>query len=187
VSGHAYTTTHDANAAWHIAQLTRQYGLAASLVPARDFRMLPQLDTDLILLGHPRSNPWMELFEERMNFRYRCCQDGSPPRLINSAPLAGESAEYRLDHPKTGYCVVAYQPRPIGAGNALLVLGTDMSSVDAGISLISEEPRAKELLGRINAPRHGPLPYFEVLVKVKLLTDVSPGFEFVTQRVAAAK
>jgi len=40
---------------------------------------------------------------------------------------------------------------------------------------------------RINAPRRGPLPYFEVLVKVKLLTDVSPGFEFVTQRVTAAK
>jgi hypothetical protein len=186
VSGHAYTTTHDANAAWHIARLSRQYALATSLIPARDFRMVPQLDTDLILLGHPRSNPWMELFEDRMNFRYRCCQDG-PTRLINTSPLPGESAEYRLEHPRVGYCVLAYQPRPIGSGNALLLLGTDMSSIEACISLVSEEPHAAELIRRIRTPATGPLPYFEVLVKVKLLTDVTPGFEFVTQRTSPAK
>ena len=186
VSGHAYTTTHDTHAVWQISRLTKQYNFRASIISARNFRMVPLMDSDLVLPGHPMGDPWMQLFADHMNFRY-ALPLGGPARLVNHSPGPGERAEYVLDHPYTGYCVVAYQPKPIGSGSAVLILGTDMSSTEAGISLISDEARAKELLARVHAPSRGPLPYFEVLVKVKLLADVSPGFEFVTQRVYGAK
>ncbi len=186
VSGHAYTTTHDADAIWQISRLTKQYNFRASIISARNFRMVPLMDSDVVLFGHPEGDPWMELFEDRMNFRYVLPQGGLA-RIVNRSPLPGERREYLLlDHPRIGYCVVAYQPKPIGSENALLILGTDMSSTEAGIRLISGESLATQLLARIHAPSRGPLPYFEVLLKVKLLADVSPGFEFITQRVDAA-
>lgn len=186
VIAHVYTTTQDADAAWQISRLTLRYGIAANLSSARDFRLEPQTTGDVLLLGHPYGDPWMELFEGRMNFRFNIAPDGKRS-ILNMQPQPGEASSYATIQPpsQTGYCVIAFQPKPVGTGNALLILGTDMSSTEAGLRAISEEAFASELLRRIGARSSGPLPYFEILVRVKLMAGISPGFEFVTQRTAA--
>ncbi|MDE1175043.1 MAG: hypothetical protein PW789_00355 [Edaphobacter sp.] len=185
VIAHIYTTTQDSDAVWQISRLTLRYGVSANLISARDFRLEPQTSGDVILLGHPYGDPWMELFEGRMNFRYDMASDGKRS-ILNMNPQPGESRVYESDsYPsQMGYCVIAFQPKPIGTGDALLILGTDMSSTEAGLRAISEEAFAAELLRRIGAGSSGTLPYFEVLARVKLVGGVSPGFEFVTQRTA---
>lgn len=187
IASHVYTTAQDTDAVWQFSRLTLRYNIPASLVSARDLRLEPQTNGDLVLLGHPNSNPWMELFEDRMNFRFDIAPNGKRS-IINVKPQSGEIDAYTLDPypPKTGYCVIAFQPKPIGTGNALLILGTDMSSTEAGLQIISNNVSAGELLRRIGAKSSGPLPYFEVLVKVKLLQTVAPGFEFVAHRTSAS-
>lgn len=186
LASHVYTTTQDTYGVWQFSRLTLRYGIPASIISAREFRLAPQTKGDVILLGHPSSDPWMEVFEDRMNFRFDSTPDGKRS-IINVKPLPGEASAYTLDpYPaKIGYCVIAFQPKPVGTGNALLILGTNMASTEAGLLAISDNTFAGELLRRIEAKSSGPLPYFEVLVRVKLLQSVAPGFEFVAQRTSA--
>jgi len=79
-----------------MSPLSTRYQIPMSVVFARDFRMLPGAAENLILLGHKKGNPWVELFEDRMNFRYSYFEEGPARRgtIINRSPLPGERKTY---------------------------------------------------------------------------------------------
>lgn len=62
------TGFQDATTVSGISLLLSRYRVPAGAISARDFRM-PQPE-NLILLGHPKANPWARFFEEPLNFRY---------------------------------------------------------------------------------------------------------------------
>jgi hypothetical protein len=149
-------------------------------ISARDFRM-PQPD-NLILLGHKKGNPWVELFEERMNFRYEFDWSTRIGKIINTAPRKGERASYSAEYGQQGYCVVACLPKPMDEGVALLVFGSDMSSLGAGGRFVADEKSVGELYARLRVRPTDPPPYFEVLLQTKLLMNLAPGYEIIAHR-----
>lgn len=113
---------------------------------------------NVILIGARKSNPWDELFDDRMNF----ITEFDHPRVINRAPVTGEMPAYTHTD-SVDYCVVAYMPNPDRNGIVLLIEGTGAEATEgAGDFLLSEEQLSnfKEML-HVNK-----LPYFEVLLKV---------------------
>lgn len=133
-------------------------GKSLHLYNARNYT--PDLVTrdNVILVGASKSNPWDELFANRINF----VTEFDNPRVINRAPAAGEQATY-VPSNADGYCVVAYLPNPENTAKVLLIEGTNAEATEAaGDFLLSED----QLTSFKKMLRVRTLPYFQVLLKV---------------------
>jgi hypothetical protein len=184
ISGTHLTPFQDAEAVRSIVPLGLRYRFQTTLVHARDFRM-QSAPGNLIVLGHRKGNPWVELFEPRMNFRYEYAPYKSSFRgvLRNTAPQPGEQASYAVEYEKHGYALLAYLPKPLGDGDALLISGTDMSSIQAASHFITGEKWVARLLGILEAGPGDRIPYFEVLLQTRLLVNTAPAFEMIAHRI----
>ncbi len=115
---------------------------------------------NVILLGSRYGNPWAELFERRMNFTF---DPKSPSRILNTAPKAGESADYGFDVAgSVGFCIIAYLPTPDRNGSALLIQGTSGEPTAAGVDFLLSEAKLSAFQRSLGVSR---LPYFELLLK----------------------
>ncbi len=107
---------------------------------ARDLRMDDLRSGNAILLGSIDSNPWTELFQEQLNFRfsYNPKTDASPV-IINQHPLAGEQSIYANDHVGSWhntFGAIAYQSGLDGTGHVLLVGGLTMAGTQAAADFL---------------------------------------------------
>lgn len=112
---------------------------------------------NVILFGARKSNPWDEIFDSRMNF----IPEFDGRQILNRAPISGEQPSYGSD--SSGYCVVAYMPKPDQSGIVLLIEGSRAEATEAaGDFLLSEEQ-----LSNFKRMLHvSELPYFQALLKV---------------------
>jgi hypothetical protein len=180
IAGTYMTSLQDAEVANRLGFLSQHYRLQTQVVSAREFRMLDP-DINVILLGHNKGNPWMELFDERMNFHYVFDYDAHLGRIENGAPRAGEEKSYVVDFGKQGYCVLAYRPNPVGHGATVVAFGTDLSSLGAAGSVLSSEKLMSELLAHVGNGT-GQIPYFEALMRTQLVWNLNPKIEFLAFR-----
>ncbi len=135
---------------------------------ARDF--MPDLikRDNVVLIGGRLTNPWEELFENRLNFTMEFDKNGSPT-IINKAPGAGERSSYIGTGTEIGsgtdneYCLVAYLPNPDHNGVVILLEGTDAVSSEAAGDFLLSEHQLSDFRTRLHATR---FPYFEVLLKI---------------------
>lgn len=181
ILGNYYTGTQDARVIKYLASV----GLPLSVVPAREFRMVAGTPENLILIGHNRGNPWMELFEADMNFHYEWPASAKVPAIQNRNPRSGEKSEYAVVWQQRGYCIVSLRPKPDGHGNALLIIGSDLSSLDAGGRFLTEEKWIRTLYNALGLKTKSPTPYFEVLLETDLLTSGSPKFRIIASRTSS--
>ena len=124
---------------------------------------LPDLTqrNNVILIGARISNPWDDLFENRMNFVVRL--DGNRSiTVLNRAPSAGEQPVYQQSH-SVQYCVVAYLPNPSHNGVVLLIEGSNAEATEAAGNFLLSEVQLSNLKKLLRVNR---LPYFEALLKV---------------------
>ena len=175
------TGMQDASTLAGLSLLLSRYRVAVNAISARDFRM-PQPD-NLVLLGHPKGNPWIRLFDDRLNFRYDYDWQAQTGKIVNQAPHSGEQASYTADFGKEGYCVVACLPKPMHQGTALLIYGSDLSSLEAGGHFVCDENSIAQLYKRLGVTPGKAPPYLEVLLKTKLLENLAPEFEIIAHRI----
>ena len=86
---------------------------------------------NVILLGSPRANPWVELMAERLNFRYAFDQTLRYSYFENRAPKPGEPKLYRSDS-GTSLCQIAFVPNLNRTGKILIIAGTEVEGTEAG-------------------------------------------------------
>ena len=117
---------------------------------------------NVILIGGPQSNPWVDLYKDRMDFytEYDVVQQRS--KFVNRAPAPGEQPVYELfAEPNQGYSIVAFVPNFSRRRFALIIAGTDsQATLAAGEWVTSREGLA---VIRQKAPG-GKFPFFEVLL-----------------------
>ncbi len=124
------------------------------------------IDRDnVILLGDPVSNPFIQLIENRLNFTIDRVGDHLGP-VINHQPTGREKSTYAANE-SVGYCVVAYLPNPGHSGKFLLIQGTSPAATQAaGFFLLSEKQMAS-LERRLDGKN---FTYFEVLLRTSQVT-----------------
>ena len=135
------------------------------LYNAREYTPALLTKDNVILLSNPTSNPWVHLFENRLNFTEQPNSTRESP-VTNRAPAAGEQAVY-LPTDTTGYCVVAYLPKPDGTGKMLIVQGTTSEATEAGGDFLLSEDQLSDFRERLQTAT---FPYFEVLLKISHVT-----------------
>jgi hypothetical protein len=181
------TTSQDARVARDVSLACARLHLVPEVVAARDLQLDLGRQENLVMLGARRANPWMELFEGRLNFTYRFDDARRVASIANRSPQPGEEASYTVDWLKKGLCVVAYIPKPRGAGSALLIFGADSYSVAAGGQLVTSEPALRGLYARLGVGTEARFPYFEVLLRTEVAGTLATTYEVVAHRIVAER
>ncbi|MGB9406472.1 MAG: hypothetical protein WCA89_02985 [Terracidiphilus sp.] len=117
---------------------------------------------NVILIGGPASNPWVELYKDRMDFYVEYDVVRHYTQIINRTPAQGEQSVYGLfAEPNRGYSVVAFLPNLSAHRYALIIAGNDsQATLAAGEWVTSSEGLATI---RQKVP-NGRFPFFEVLL-----------------------
>jgi hypothetical protein len=122
---------------------------------------------DAILLGGPRVNPWVELFERDLNFRFRYPNRGQHGCIVNTQPKDNEPREYGdcSNLEEIVYARLAWVPNLDGSGHVLLVGGTGMEASQAGCDFLLHSANRSAVLALTGARSFGDLDSFELLLR----------------------
>lgn len=140
---------------------------------ARDLPPDELRNSNAIIIGSKRSNPWAELFEKSMNFRLEYDDAAQLSTIRNLQPQAGEQGAYlQAAGPSIAsesYAIVALLPNLTQTGNVLLLSGAGMDGTQAAGEFITSEQWISRLSARIKPRPDGSVPYFEALLYTKRL------------------
>jgi len=178
-----YTSMADVALVRRVLPLAADLGVPAEVMLARDAKLEYLRTGNTLLSGPRRANPWLELFEERLNFRSRFDQDQRASYFENRAPQAGEQPVYAVRWDARGFCHMAFLPSLDGAGSVLIVSGTDMSSGEAGIDALTDEGWVEQLRSKLGVRGEERTPYFELLLGTQIVGSAASRGELVAARV----
>jgi hypothetical protein len=151
---------------------------------ARDFNVRQMKSDNVVLIGSKRANPWVELVEAQLNFRFGYDAALSQSFFENRQPRAGEAVVYR-NSPAVSYCDLAFLPNLSHTGNVLVISGTEMEGTEAGGEFLTTARGMATLQRYVKLDGSGRLPYFEALLRSSKIGGAAPGFEVIAVRVMA--
>jgi hypothetical protein len=152
---------------------------------ARDLKLDDLKGNNVVLIGAKESNPWVELFEQHMNYAFDMKRDTNEFIVTNRAPRSGESQAYKmiLDDPAhRAYALVALIPNLNRTGNVLILEGTTMAGTEAAADFAFEGNRLMTLLHPY-LHRDETLPHFEVLLQTSSIGGGAPESSVVSYRI----
>ncbi len=137
-------------------------------VQLQDFK-----DKSTVLIGSPISNPWAQLYEDKLNFR---CDLEPGGRIVfrNESPLPRESSRFPGDddiqHHRT-YARLAFLPRNADTSSTLLIAGTTAQATAAAGEFVAATVRFGQTLRSIGVDPDGPPRFFEILIRCNDFVD----------------
>jgi hypothetical protein len=139
---------------------------------ARDYTPALASAHNMIVVGGEFSNPWAELFDNRMNFVSDSKDVNAKATVIrNRIPAAGEQQIYApifTEKPTIEYCSVSYLPNPNHNGKVIVIEGTSWVGTDGGVEFLLSEDQLAAFLKKIHATE---FPYFNVLLKTTKVSN----------------
>jgi hypothetical protein len=141
---------------------------------ARSLRVADlQTDDNLILLGSPRSDPWVQLFASQLDFRFVYRADLKQEMIRNVHPLTGEQAVYvptaRGFATGESFAILALVQIPHRTGKALLLAGADGEGTEAAGHLVTDRDHLLRALQFCGIQPGGPPPDFELLLRLRTM------------------
>jgi hypothetical protein len=137
---------------------------------ARDYTPDILKHNNVILIGSRKSNPWVDLFQDQLEFAIGYGAALYQSGVRNLHPQPGEPQFYpEPQDPSTnvGYGIIAFLPNVGQEGNALLIQGTDSQATEAAGEFVTNEESMAFLMHRMNVNK---FPYFQVLLKTSRLS-----------------
>ncbi|MGB8260404.1 MAG: hypothetical protein WCE75_08635 [Terracidiphilus sp.] len=171
-----YTNMADLNLVAHLGQVREAVHERGQIRYARDLSLKELKDANAILIGGPRSNPWLELFSSAFDFDVDHDFATGHNVVRNLTPGAGEQALYvenTTDTAETSraYGVVVYLPGLDRAGRVLLVEGTSKPGTEAAAEFLTS-PAFAQFLQKIGG-NAGAIPNFELLLSTGSMNGAS--------------
>lgn len=168
--------------------VVRRLSLAGVLDPARmsvvfsrEHNLRAFQTANQILVGSRRAVPWVDSFDESLDFHFLYDETTRQVRVVNRRPRPGEPRWFDLPTrtPNGGeaFALIACLPNLGKTGNVLILSGQEMSGTEAAGNLVTSETFLKDLLGRLPPLESTRLPYFEVLLKTRHIEYTTSGFE----------
>lgn len=137
---------------------------------------------NVILVGGKKAVPWDHLFDDEVNFLTDYDDVHAHGFVRNRHPRPGEETIYDPSSAPSSlmaYSVIAYLPNPSGAGNAIILAGTDSDATEAAAEFLISEPQMEQLQTLFHSDH---FPYFEVLLKTSRLSGTSFSAEIIAYR-----
>jgi hypothetical protein len=162
-----YTSLADLKFAVDLTHLPEAVPSRTEIRYARDLQLDDLEQSNLILIGSLEADPWLELFQQQMNFVLQDDKSKGPLKVENRRPGPRERAEYIYDGrdpADSGFATVAFLPNLSGAGNVLVVQGFTLAGTQAAAEFVSDNHDFDSLFAPIVRNRQT-LPHFELLLK----------------------
>jgi hypothetical protein len=181
----ANVPTVDVAIAMNIAGLAVSRSASLKTRPARSLKLSDfKTDDDFILLGSPRSNPWIGLFEDRLDFHFLFDEEENQEILRNRRPRAGEAERYvptaRGWDTGHAFAIVALVQNPNQGGHALLLAGTNAEGTEASGKLATNPAALARVLERCGVDPTGRPHQFEILLEVRTMAGSPNTFDVKT-------
>ena len=174
-----YTTIVDLQLAARFARLVESAPERFKIRFSRDAQLDQFKEANLILSGAQEANPWLELFQKKLNFQILYDHRNNSFRVVNRNPKAGERPGYDMvpgDPARRSYGLLALQPG-IGSGNVLILEGTTMSGTEAVSDFVFNDAALLPEFRRIRGGR-----YFELLFETTNLDGQAPHSQLIAWR-----
>lgn len=128
---------------------------------------------NFVLLGSPRSNPWVDLFQDQLDFAFAFDGARRAEFVRNRNPRPGEASTYVPTAQGFGtgdaYGIVALVANPEQSGNVLLVAGSTAEATEAAGELATNPAALSAVLARNGIEPAGPPRRFEILLRVSTM------------------
>jgi hypothetical protein len=149
---------------------------ALNVVVARDFRIRDLNSSNSILVGYGLSNPWVEVFQQTINFVLDLDTATNTKSITNLHPNRGEPDRYLLGDaqqadPTQGFATVDLFPNPAHSGKVMIISAVDVPGTEAAIRFLTTESLWAPFYQRIAANGH--VPFFEVVLAYRRLSNSS--------------
>lgn len=151
---------------------------------AREYTADAAKHHNMVLIGSRESNPWAQLFTDRLNFNIDYDPVRRMPLVSNRSPQPGEAKDYPVPQNRpdnsTGYAVIAFLPDVSGHGKVLLIEGTDSQATGAAGDFVTTPDSLGAFEQKFSA---GTVPYFEVLLRTSQLSGTPLHAEILAYRI----
>jgi hypothetical protein len=180
-----YTSVVDLDFVAHLAQLDEIVPARMVIRYARDLRMDDLRTGNAVLIGSVEANPWIQLFESQMNFRYSInAGSDKPSGIMNSHPRVGEKTIYGTPGQDHTYGLIAYVPNLTSTGHVLIVGGLNTAGTQAATTFLLTPSLMMPTLQRARAT-HGGLQSFELLIGAGNVAANASAPQVVLERIGA--
>jgi len=139
-------------------------------------------DDNFIFLGSPRSDPWVSVFDDQLDFRFAIDNAGFES-IRNVHPRPHEQIEYV---PSGGggatgqsFAIIAFVRNPDQHGQILLLAGANAEGTQSAGKLVTDLSRLSMELRKCGIPPSGPLEHFELLLHVKMMASSASEYDVV--------
>ena len=166
-----YTSIVDLSVVKQLTQIADAQKSRLVLSYARDLRVDDLKEANVILIGAAAANPWVELFEPKMNFVFADAHIRQYS-VLNRAPTGTEPARWtsNYDDPQHRvYGVVGFLPNLGGTGSVLIVEGTSMAGTQCAWDFVADDSSFLPFIHRIKRP-DGSIPHFQLVLDSTNLT-----------------
>jgi hypothetical protein len=179
-----YTSFVDLNIYRRLQQLAAVSPGKLDVRYARDMQMDELKQGNVILSGSRGANPWLAVYEPRMNFIGTDDGVHHGYTFLNRHPLAGETAAFSTsegDPTQRVLGVLAYLPNFEGTGHTLIVEGNSMAGTEAISDFLFDDAALVPFLRKVSKS-DGTVPYFEVLIEANSVNGSAGPFRILAYR-----
>lgn len=157
------------------------YSSALKLASARSYTAESIKADNVILIGGRESNPWVDLYRDRMNFFLDYDPSIQRSFIVNHKPQPGEEAVYETRRdPNRSYSVVSFLPNLTDGRYVLIISGVDSQATRAAGDFITSPEGLAQIRQRMPT---GHFPYFEFVLASSRLVGTTLHTEIVASRV----
>jgi hypothetical protein len=151
------------------------------LASARSYTAENIKTNNVILIGGRESNPWVDLYKDRMNFFMEYEPNGQRSYIANHNPKPGEKPVYETLQDKTrSYSVVTFLPNIDTHNFALIISGTDSQATRAAGEFVTSADGLAQIRQKMPTGR---FPYFELVLSSARLSGTTLRTEIEAYRV----
>jgi len=154
---------------------------------ARDYTPDALKRDNVILIGSRKSNPWVDFFQDQLEFTIDYDSALHQSGVQNLHPRPGEPQFYpEPQDPSTnvGYGVVAFLPNIGQTGDALIIEGTDSQATEAAGEFVTNEESMASLKRQLGSKT---FPHFQLLLKTSRLSGTPFTAQIITLRTSPGR
>jgi hypothetical protein len=187
LTAHRYTSIVDTEIVSKLYRLAGESAKGLQVRYSRDLRPNDLKRSAVILLGTQEGTPWIELFQDRLNFHVQHNHQWGSFSVTNRSPRNGEFARYDCvssDPAHKVYGLVAFLPDLTDFGPVLILEGTSMAGTESAADFVFDDARFLPFLHKVQRP-NGSLPYFELLIQSSNMNGNASNSEVVGYRTSS--
>jgi hypothetical protein len=172
----------DTQIAVNIAELAQSTFRTISVQPSSKTRTSDlKTDDNFIFLGSPRSDPWVSLFNDRLDFQFLTVEGSQNEVIRNTHPRPNEQSIYVPTTGTTGesFAMIAFVQNPDQDGQVLILAGATGEGTQIAGRLVTDLPRLSMALQKCGGTPSGSFSHFELLLRVNVIAGSSRGFDVV--------